>query len=223
MSHLCIKDFSGVFLGGLAVKNLPANARDMGSIPGRGRSHMPWSNGSCALQLLSLCSIAQELQLVSPRVAVTEATFLEPMLSNRSHYNETLTTTRESPYGQIKLLIKHIFFKKTSLVSLISNAYMICVGSQNGDFPRWNMKLALMHRILPWASLVYFPIQCDKLSVEKFKTTEISSTTWRTVVHLISQQILYQQDKTFCCIKTGIWRIVHYYSLVYPDKYRVRG
>ena len=32
------------FLGGLVIKNLPANSGDMGSIPGPGRSHMPWSN-----------------------------------------------------------------------------------------------------------------------------------------------------------------------------------
>ena len=32
------------FLGGAVVKNLPANAGDTGSIPGLGRSHMPWSN-----------------------------------------------------------------------------------------------------------------------------------------------------------------------------------
>ena len=32
------------FLGGAVVKNLPANAGDTGSIPGPGRSHMPWSN-----------------------------------------------------------------------------------------------------------------------------------------------------------------------------------
>ena len=30
--------------GGLVVKNLPANAEDMGSLPGLGRSHMPQSN-----------------------------------------------------------------------------------------------------------------------------------------------------------------------------------
>ena len=30
--------------GGAVVKNPPANAGDMGSIPGPGRSHMPWSN-----------------------------------------------------------------------------------------------------------------------------------------------------------------------------------
>ena len=32
------------FTGGAVVKNLPANAGDMGSIPGMGRSHMPRSN-----------------------------------------------------------------------------------------------------------------------------------------------------------------------------------
>ena len=32
------------FPGGAAVKNPPANAGDMGSSPGPGRSHMPWSN-----------------------------------------------------------------------------------------------------------------------------------------------------------------------------------
>ena len=32
------------FPGSSVVKNLPANAREMGSIPDLGRFHMPWSN-----------------------------------------------------------------------------------------------------------------------------------------------------------------------------------
>ena len=32
------------FPGGSVVKDLPANAGDMGSIPGSGRSHMSWNN-----------------------------------------------------------------------------------------------------------------------------------------------------------------------------------
>ena len=32
------------FPGGAVVKNPPTNAGDMGSSPGLGRSHMPWSN-----------------------------------------------------------------------------------------------------------------------------------------------------------------------------------
>ena len=39
-----IKDCYGGFPGGAVVKNLPANAGDMGLSPGPGRSHMPWSN-----------------------------------------------------------------------------------------------------------------------------------------------------------------------------------
>ena len=34
----------GGFPGGAVVENLPANAGDMGSSPGLGRSHMPRSN-----------------------------------------------------------------------------------------------------------------------------------------------------------------------------------
>ena len=32
------------FSSGPVVKNLPCNARDTSSIPGLGRSHMPWGN-----------------------------------------------------------------------------------------------------------------------------------------------------------------------------------
>ena len=38
------KSKSQGFPGSVVVKNLPANARDMGSSPGPGRSHMPWGN-----------------------------------------------------------------------------------------------------------------------------------------------------------------------------------
>ena len=34
----------GGFPGGAVVENLPANAGDMGSSPGLGGSHMPWTN-----------------------------------------------------------------------------------------------------------------------------------------------------------------------------------
>ena len=38
------KELGEDFPGGAVVKNPPANAGDTGSIPGPGRSHMPWSN-----------------------------------------------------------------------------------------------------------------------------------------------------------------------------------
>ena len=61
------------FPGGPVVKNPPASAGDMGSTSGPGRSHMSWSNQTCAPQLLSLCSEAWEPQLLSPSAATAEA------------------------------------------------------------------------------------------------------------------------------------------------------
>ena len=57
------------FPGGAVVENLPANAGDMGSSPGLGRSHMPQSNWACEPQLLSLrvwslCSATREAAIV---------------------------------------------------------------------------------------------------------------------------------------------------------------
>ena len=48
----------------LVVKNLPANAGDLGSIPGLGRFHMPQGNYVSVPQLLNLCSRACELNLL---------------------------------------------------------------------------------------------------------------------------------------------------------------
>ena len=41
------------FPGGSVVKNPPADARDVGSIPGPGGSHVPWSNQAGEPQLPS--------------------------------------------------------------------------------------------------------------------------------------------------------------------------
>ena len=55
----------GDFPGRPVVKNLPANVGDMGSIPGPGRSHMPWSNQVSEPQLLSQCSATREYPLLT--------------------------------------------------------------------------------------------------------------------------------------------------------------
>ena len=52
------------FPGGAAVENLPANAGDMGSSPGPGRSHMLQSK-------------------LGPRATITEPARLEPVLHSR--------------------------------------------------------------------------------------------------------------------------------------------
>ena len=74
----------GDFPGGPVVESPPANAGDMGSIPGLGSSHTLQEN--CVSQLLS------------PQVATTEAHHLEPVLRNkRSHCNEKPAHWKESP------------------------------------------------------------------------------------------------------------------------------
>ena len=61
------------FPGGAVVESLPANAGEVGSSPGPGRSHMPQSSWTHKPQLLSLHSGALETQLLSPHATTTEA------------------------------------------------------------------------------------------------------------------------------------------------------
>ena len=71
-----VKKWVEGFPGGAVVENLPANAGDMGSSPGLGRSHMPWSSWAHEPQLLSLrvwslCSATREAATVrSPHTAM---------------------------------------------------------------------------------------------------------------------------------------------------------
>ena len=97
----------GDFPGGTVVKSPPANAGDIGSIPGAGRSHMPRSSWTRAPQLLSLCSRACEPQLLNPCARTTEARMPgacalqreKPRNEKPAHGNEEwplLAATRES-------------------------------------------------------------------------------------------------------------------------------
>ena len=94
---MVLKYLSRDFPGDAVVKNLPANAGDMGSIPGPGRPHMPWSNQARVPQLLSLCSRAREPQLMKPAhcnysahvLQLLKPAHLDPVLCNkRSHCNK---------------------------------------------------------------------------------------------------------------------------------------
>jgi len=68
-----LKDMVLGFSGGSVVTNLPANAGDMGLITDPTNTTCCGATKPCVTQLLSLCSIAWELQLLSPRAATTEA------------------------------------------------------------------------------------------------------------------------------------------------------
>ena len=92
-------NFPSVCPGGSAVKNPAANAEDVGSIPGLGRSHVAWSNEARVLQLLSRCSRARELQLLHPCAAATEAR--EPgarVLQQEKHHSEKSPQLERSPW-----------------------------------------------------------------------------------------------------------------------------
>ena len=92
------------------VRKPAANAGDMGSILGPGRSHMPQSGQACVPQLLSLCSTAWEQQLLSPHAATTEAcvpkspcsamreaTTVRSHVAQLEHTETKFTATREKP------------------------------------------------------------------------------------------------------------------------------
>ena len=59
------KRLVGDLPGHPVFKNLPANVGDKGSIPGPGRSHMPWNNQVSAAQLLSKSSATRKDSLLT--------------------------------------------------------------------------------------------------------------------------------------------------------------
>ena len=94
-----IKIISGGFPGGSGVKNLSANAGDMGLILDLGQSHMLQSNQAGVPQLLNPCSRACRLQPLGPWLTLLKPMCLESLLHNkRSRCNEKPKHhNRESP------------------------------------------------------------------------------------------------------------------------------
>ena len=64
------------FPGGPVVKNLPASAGNMGSIPGLGSCHMPRSNKASVRQLLSPRALEPVRKKRSPRITTRESPLL---------------------------------------------------------------------------------------------------------------------------------------------------
>ena len=79
-----LEDTLAGFPGGSMVRNPPANAGDMGSIPGSGRSYMLQSSQAHVPQLLSPCSSAQEPTATEP----TEASMHRACAPQENHGNE---------------------------------------------------------------------------------------------------------------------------------------
>ena len=82
------------FICGPVVKNPPANARDVGLIPGLGRSHVPWSNLTTVLQQLSAHTTTADTHM--PRSVLLD----ERNCCNRECL--PLATTREGPCTAMK-------------------------------------------------------------------------------------------------------------------------
>ena len=78
--------------GGPVVKNLPANAQDMGSNPALGRFQMPQGSYANGPQLLSLRSSAQVLQLLKPVRSTAHTLQQKKPLQIRSLCMETRVT-----------------------------------------------------------------------------------------------------------------------------------
>ena len=94
------------FPSGPVVKNLPANAKDMGSIPGP-QTEIPHAAG----QLLSPYSSTLKLQLWSPHALTTEACALQ---QEKLHCSEK--PTHHSPYATAKTQHSQKFKKKKKML-----------------------------------------------------------------------------------------------------------
>ena len=88
------------FPGGTVLKNLPASAGDMGSIPDLGGFHMSQSNETRAPQLLSLRSRTREPQLLRSRATTTEACSPRACAPQReaTSMRSPRTATKSSPH-----------------------------------------------------------------------------------------------------------------------------
>ena len=90
--------------GGTVVENLPANAGDMGSSPGLGRSHMPQSSWAREPQLLSLrvwslCSATREAAIVrGPRTAMESGARSPQLEKNLAHTHKKTKTQHRHTY-----------------------------------------------------------------------------------------------------------------------------
>ena len=103
--------------GGPVVKNQPANAGDMGSIPGLRRFLMMWGNKACVPQLRSPCSTTREATreataMRGPLTAMkTSSCQLEKDPAWQQRPNTAHPPQKSSPYLKLQLLLTLKTFK----------------------------------------------------------------------------------------------------------------
>ena len=128
--RVCSRVCGQGFPGGSVVKNLPASAGDMSSIPGPGRSHRPQGNKARVPQIWSLHSRGHMLLLLKPGLC-----------GKRSHVmRSSCTTTRKKP---VQLRILRTAKRRKKRYTALP-----------WDFSRWGLK-CLVDSLLPvWSSLL---------------------------------------------------------------------
>ena len=84
------------FPGGPGVKNPPARAGDVGSIPGLGRPHMPRGHKARVPQLLSQCSGACAAAETSLSAATRQCLHSAQLEKSRAQQRTLNTTTKNT-------------------------------------------------------------------------------------------------------------------------------
>ena len=105
------------------VKNLPAYARDTGSIPDPGRSHVPQSNKACVPKLLNLRSRAQELQLEATSPSSSTAQQEEKLLQREARAPHTQSPKAACEGGEADKYVGYtlrIFPRSCQLILLLT-------------------------------------------------------------------------------------------------------
>ena len=123
----------GSFSGGSGVKNLPANAGNVDSIPGLGRSHMLWGNPARVPQLLSRCSRAWKLQLESSLCLLK---LHESARSNEDLAQPKISKIRGTVVGPTPPGVVRVKLDNCSAQQLTRQQYLVNINSDaTGNFP----------------------------------------------------------------------------------------
>ena len=114
-----LRIFALGFPGGAVVESLPANAGDMGSSPGLGRSHMPRSNEVREPQLLSLrdwslCSTTREGTMVRGPHTVMKSGPRSPQLQKALAQKRRPNTAKTKLKKKKEYLLFHLDLSSSS-------------------------------------------------------------------------------------------------------------
>ena len=165
------------FPGGAVVESPPANAGDVGSSPGLGRSHLPRSNWAREPQLLSLrvwslCPATREAAIVrGPRTAMKSGPHL-PQLE-KALTQKRRPKTAINKFKKEKKEKKNTSLKKKNLVKYNLSKYLI----YPVNFPaNWKGTIFCGCFLLTWEENSYITMYSYKLfaTMMAFQTSYVN-------------------------------------------------